>query len=194
MIFMIDESCLTALDKGEKTAVNALSQLAFHRKKSRNLVMAKKKVLEHLMHVASFSEATRTVYKTLFHRASENRIYLDAVKQYILVVPEIENERVIKKELPDNRQQTIYQLTLSELAQSDITDRVNMLTENIEDSGFYKMIGKFYGRTCSIKNCILDFEKRMGGGSTTVKVFEDILKEKQRLCLCIVDSFISGSA
>lgn len=56
---MIDESCLTALDKGEEVAVNALSQLAFHRKKCRNLVMAKKKVLEQLMHVESFSDATK---------------------------------------------------------------------------------------------------------------------------------------
>ena len=63
---MIDESCLTALDKGEKTAVNALSQLAFHRKKSRNLVMAKKKVLEHLMHVASFQKQQELYIKHYF--------------------------------------------------------------------------------------------------------------------------------
>lgn len=124
----------------------------------------------------------------MFHRAIENKIYLHAVNQYILIVPEIIGERMKKEKLPDNREQTICQLTLSELAQSDITDKVNMLTENIEDSDFYKIIGKFYENTCNIKNCLLDFEKRMGGGSTTVKVFENIVEERQRLCLCIVDS------
>ena len=185
---MIDESCLTALNNEEEDAVDALSQLAFHRKKSRNIVIAKKKVLEQLMHVEEFSEMERTVYKTIFNKSVENKIYLHAVSQYILIVPEITGERIQKKQLTDNIQQTIYQITLTELAKSDITDRVNLLTENIEDSEFYKILGKFYGKTCNIKNCTLDFEKRMGGGSTIVKVFEDILKERQKACLCIVDS------
>ena len=63
-----------------------------------------------------------------------------------------------------------------------------MLAENEDDISFYKMLGQFYVRESKIGKIKIDFEPRNGGGSTTYGVLQRIIEEKNRMCLCIVDS------
>jgi hypothetical protein len=62
-----------------------------------------------------------------------------------------------------------------------------LLCENLDDCDFMVWLGIVHGFRMNLPERI-QLSKRNGGGSTTAKVYEDILKSKEELCLCISDS------
>lgn len=182
MLFKIDESCLSAIDKNDEDAIFALDSLAFNRKKGNNIIFAKKKILEDLMKRDCFSLVTRNVFKKMFIKV-EGKQYLKNTKKYILIVDEIKGHRL---SLVDDKKEC--KITLKELAKSELSNKTTLITENIEEAKFYNMISKYYTKCNQMKKCNCSFNEHHGGGGTITTVLEQIINKRENMCLCIVDS------
>lgn len=186
MLFKIDKDCLKALNNKDKNAICALDQLALNRRRCKNVLFAEKAVLESLMKSTYLSETAKNTYRFIFNRSEDSKMCLKTVNRYILIVPQIRGDRIRTKTI-ENWEQIECQMSLKEIAETDMSDKTMLITENIEDGTFYKIITSHYKKQKNMKMDV-DFEKAMGGGSTTEKVLQEMIDRKQRFSLCIVDS------
>ena len=124
----------------------------------------------------------RDLFKSLFHNAAENRLYFNFVNKYVNVV----NEKNKTQNSDDEKE---YKVTLQELAKSDISDYTDLVTENIIDAGFYKLIARYYIKSeDKLAKHKVEFNPVQGGGSTIADVIKQKATDKKRLFFCIVDS------
>lgn len=183
MIYEIDESCLHALAKNDIESVAFLEQLALDRRKCKNIVIAKREVLDRLSKMTCFSNVARNIYRALANRAAEYKLILKNTSTYCRLVDKIKVSLIVNEDKKE-----IIELEISDNAQKDFTGKTLMLAENEEDISFYKIIGQYYIRQHKIGNIKIDFEPQNGGGSTTCGVLKSIITNRNRMCLCIVDS------
>ena len=183
MIFKIDKSCLDAINNKDRDSIIALDDLASNRRKGKNFIFAEKSVLEAL-YKADISEGAKQVFYSLFSKSSEDKLYLQAVNKYINVV-----DKVIEPQIGKNGNKEEFKVELKSLKDSDIYDYTVLITENQNDSEFYKLIGKYYARSKNIIKSKIMFDPKPGGGDTTVKILSvTVNNATKKLCLCIVDS------
>lgn len=117
------------------------------------------------------------------NRASEQKMILKSTKGIVDLWHKIKGIQLYIK-----NQKEIIILEICNNTLKDFTEKTLMLAENEDDISFYKMLGQFYVRESKIGKIKIDFEPRNGGGSTTYGVLQRIIEEKNRMCLCIVDS------
>lgn len=67
-------------------------------------------------------------------------------------------------------------------------NETHVITENIQDSLFFKYLVKFFLREHSIRYCNICFSPIMGGGDTTAEVLKHEVEDRRFLCLVITDS------
>ena len=176
-----------ALDDRDSNAIEALTMLASYRRQGKNLIFAKRPELEKLRNNEYFNPETKKIFEKIFDEMMEfKNIDNYKINKYINVVREITGERVKKI---NNKEEC--QLTLEELACSNMSNLTIIITENNKDYEFYKIIGKYYTKYKGIKSSIdINFESILGGGNTTANVLESKINDERYLCLCIVDSDI----
>lgn len=183
MLYEIDESCVVALRTKNTNIIAFLEQLALDRRKCRNIVVAKREVLYELANTEKLSDVSRSVYKVLGNRMCERKLLLKNTKKYCRIVAMKTEENLIVEENHE-----IILLNIEEGSLKDFTAYPLMLAENEEDIEFYKFVGQYYVKKNRLGNLNINFEGKNGGGSTISNVLEHIISEKNRMCLCIVDS------
>ena len=67
-------------------------------------------------------------------------------------------------------------------------NETHVITENIQDSIFFKYLVKFFLREHAIRYCNICFFPVMGGGDTTADVLRHEIEDRRFLCLVIADS------
>lgn len=183
MLYEIDESCKAVLKTKDYNIIAFFEQLALDRRKCRNIVVAKREIFCELANTEYLSELARAVYKVLGNRMSERKLLLKNTKKYCRIVAmNCEKNRVVEED------HEIILLNIKDGSQKDFTSYPLMLAENEEDIEFYKFIGQYFVKKNRLGNMHINFEGRHGGGSTISKVLEHIISERNRMCLCIVDS------
>lgn len=183
MIYEIDKSCLETIRTNDKNCVAFFEQLALDRRKRKNIIVAKREVFAELAKMECFSSVSRHVYRAIGNRVSEHKLILKYAQRYCRIVAEREGETVVH-----NGDKKIVVFTISEVVSKEFTSKALMLAENEEDIMFYKILGQYYVKQKEVGNIKIDFEACNGGGSTTYTVLQRILTDKERMCLCIVDS------
>lgn len=183
MLFEIDKSCLEVLKTNDFNAIAFFEQLALDRRKCRNIVVAKREIFFELAKNESLSDLSRAIYNILGNRMSERKLLLKNTKRYCRIVATNSEKNII---IEDNHE--IILLNILYGAKRDFTGCPIMLAENEEDIEFYKFVGKYFVKKNKIGNINIDFEEKNGGGSTISNVLERVICEKQKMCLCIVDS------
>lgn len=192
LIFKIDKSCLNPLDNNDEVAINVLNILANNRRLCRNYIFAEKEVLEKLKNNNYLSKTTQAVFELLFNKSSECRLYFESVNKYINIVESIDDEENRVEKMNDKEE---CKITLRELNKNCMTDLTVLILENQEDYELYELIAKYYVNSKNI-NASFNFDPKPGGGSTIVKVLENVVEvnknfdSNKKLCLCIVDSDI----
>lgn len=183
MLYEIDESCMLALRTKNLNIIAFLEQLALDRRKCRNIVVAKREIFNELANTEQLSEISRSVYKILGNRMSERKLLLKNTKRYCRIVA-----MNIEKSLIVEEDHEIILLNIEEESFKDFTSYPLLLAENEEDIDFYKLVGQYFVKKTGLGNLNINFEGKNGGGSTISNVLERIINEKNRMCLCIVDS------
>lgn len=183
MIYEIDESCMAALRTKNLNIIAFLEQLALDRRKCRNIVVAKREVLFELANTENLSDISRSVYKVLGNRMSERKLLLNNTKKYCRIVAMKTEKNFIVEENHE-----IILLNIETGSLKDFTAYPLMLAENEEDIEFYKFVGQYFVKKNRLGNLNINFEGENGGGSTISNVLNHIISEKNRMCLCIVDS------
>lgn len=183
MVYEIDESCLQLLNAKDENCILFFEQLALDRRKCKNILIAKRHIFASLAKETSLSSVARQLYNILGKRVSEQKMILDRTPRYCKIVADYDGESVIK-----DAGKRILLVKASESAYKDLTSKSIMLAENEDDISFYKLLGRYYVQTNDLGNIAIDFDSRNGGGSTICNVLKGIIQEKNRMCLCIVDS------
>lgn len=183
MLYEIDESCMNALETKDLNIIAFFEQLALDRRKCKNIVVAKREIFYKLASTELLSEISRSVYNVLGNRMSERKLLLKQTPKYCRIVAGEKGKSIAHDDSHD-----IILLNIQEGAVKDFTSSPFMLAENEEDIEFYKLVGKYYAKTSGLGNLNINFENRNGGGSTISAVLQHIISEKNRMCLCIVDS------
>ena len=185
MLYEIDESCISALctEDIDLDCVALLEQLAQDRRKCKNIIVAKRSTFEELAKMEVLSITARNIYKILGNRSSEQKLILTKTKKYCRIFFGDGESRVIH-----DGDHEIILLNIRGTGRKDFTEKTIVLTENEEDAIFYKIIGHYYSKSSGLRNISIDFDQLNGGGSTTSNVIKRIIKENNRMCLCISDS------
>lgn len=183
MIYYIDESCISVLDTGDEKSILLFEDLALKRRKCKNIVLGKRSVLEHIAKSKYLSAPVREIYRIIANRASEGKLLLSSVKKYCKIMGTPVNDRMT---IQDG--QEIIQISIAEAIDLDLTDLTIIVTENPDDVQLYKIIGQYYMKHSKVGNIKIAFEEKAGGGDTTGRVLEQVIKSKNRMCLCFVDS------
>ena len=183
MIYEIDESCLVAVRTESLNIIALLEQLALDRRKCRNIVVAKREVLYELASIEKLSDVSRSVYKVLSNRMSERKLLLKNAKKYCRIVATETEKRIIVE-----GEQEIILLNIEMASLKDFTTYTLLLAENKADIEFYKFVGQYFVKKNKLGTLNIGFEGTNGGGSTISDVLAHIISEKNRMCLCIVDS------
>lgn len=183
MLYEIDESCMAALRTKNLNVIAFLEQLALDRRKCRNIVVAKREFFYELANTEKLSDISRSVYKVLGNRMSERKLLLKNTKKYCRIVAMKTEKNLIVEENHE-----IILLNIEEGSLKDFTSYPLMLAENEEDIEFYKFVGQYFVKKTGLGNLNINFEGKNGGGSTISNVLERIISERNRMCLCIVDS------
>lgn len=182
MLFKIDESCLSAIDRNDENAICALSSLALSRKYGHNVIFADRMVLENLINKNCFERPICNIFKKIFIN-SELKLYWKNINRYVVIVDEIKGDRL---SIVEDKEE--YKIALNELKSQTIFGKTILLTENIDDAKIYYIISKYYRNCNRINKFDTQFDEQMGGGGTIAKVLESISNKKENHCLCIVDS------
>lgn len=183
MLYEIDESCMVALKTKNFNIIAFLEQLALDRRKCKNIVVAKREVLYELAKTEKLSDVSRSVYKVLGNRMSERKLLLKNTKKYCRIVAMKTEKSFIVEENHE-----IILLNIEAGSLKDFTAYPLLLAENEEDIEFYKFVGQYFVKKNNLGTLNINFEGKNGGGSTISNVLDRIISEKNRMCLCIVDS------
>ncbi|MBI9110307.1 hypothetical protein [Maridesulfovibrio ferrireducens] len=138
-------------------------------------------IIESLIDCGKFSEPTGYFLEYLRENFASTGSFIELTSRHIKIVLECEPEIII-----NDKNHTIVTLPISKLDQSFFGKSV-LLTENLVDGKFYKRITQCYCNNCG-QNIDFDFELKHGGGHTTGTVFNETFSNKDKNCLCIVDS------
>ncbi|MFN8579064.1 MAG: hypothetical protein U0354_19725 [Candidatus Sericytochromatia bacterium] len=181
MLFYIPNNII---DVSNNKIITAINNLAFSRKQGYHLILSDLKGLETVKNNNLFDKTTRDVFKHLYNNYS---LIGNLRKQMSFYIELSDKSSVI--ELKENNHQKIIVLSIDLIQDFDLLTKTKLLTENIQEIGFYIQICKYFKRKNPIfKNISLQYESLMGGGQNTCQVYELQQKNKKSICLCIVDS------
>ena len=170
-----DESLLDALE-------NLLKAFA----EKQHIVIAPSSLLDKIIKNEDFSRKVRNIaaYAKQTVRELKALIKSDHVSTYIRI--DLSNED--KFEIVEENQKTVLESGFAFFKNSSATQSTSILGEDLNDARFYIYIGNFYIKNNSILNKFaLKHSCCHGGGSQTVKIYNNILAEN-KFCYCIVDS------
>lgn len=184
MIFQIDEECVNFINKNNTHEINDIFELlAIYRRRSHNLIIANNNTLTFFANNSSLSESARGVYLYLSNRMAENKLILNSVKKICRITP--------RKDLPSEVMENGIEVTnifLEELIGKDFIDKSLLLAENPDDCVFFDLIGQYYKKNHNVDKIGIGFDYINGGGSTIAECLKGIIKQNNRLCLCLSDS------
>lgn len=186
MLIKIDNSVVELIENdrsdGYQDLVVALENLATARREGTHVVTASQSTLKKLKDFHAISETSRGIYRLIFESFSQIGDYTSLVDTYVemsvrqeAILENIHDKRVLK--LPPrffvstkNIQETI------------------LLCENLRDARWYRVIAEVVCKWKKVEGVKISFEA-VGGGGTTIKDFyEKYQTEKNRFCICILDS------
>ena len=185
MLFVIDKSLIDALklDNNDKAdIVDALENIARARREGKHLIFASRNNLKVLKEYPLLSDTARRVFNKLYNQLPQ----MDVYRQHFIRRVEIVAEDVF--EIFSEGNHKVIRISAKNLRDfSFVMDSV-LLAENQDDIKFYKKLTQTYLHWSGLGHIKISCESRGGGGQNTVNEFKEIIDQKNRLCLCIVDS------
>jgi hypothetical protein len=186
MLIKIDDSVVELIENdqnnGYQDLVFALENLATARREGKHAVIASSTTLKKLKDFHAISEASRGVYRQILESFSQIGDYTSLVDIYIelslrqeAILENTHNKRILK--VPPrffvntrNIQETI------------------LLCENLRDARWYRVIAEVVCKWKRIEGVKISFDSIGGGGTTIKDYYEKYQAEKNRFCICILDS------
>lgn len=180
MIIEIDNSCL---EKTDQVFIDAIDTLAFDRLKEKNFIFAEPHILKQISLIDGLSNRAKGLFESLSKKAAESKgIY--NLSQYII--------RIVNKPLnpvTHMNGKTIFQVSLEDIRDKEISAPPLFVVENIDDAKFYELLTKAFlvGRHGYLPSPMY-YDVRPGGGLTTASVLDYYRKTAKYSILCVVDS------
>jgi hypothetical protein len=148
-----------------------------------NEILAEREVFQAAAACTHLSRSARALYQRLAEASTRMRYLLS---QCQVIVRVTEEPSVCRREMTDGQETIVLSAELLSREQR-LAQQPVLLCENLDDCDFLECLGVIYGTQRRLPDRI-QLSTRNGGGSTTASVYEDILKAKAELCLCICDS------
>jgi hypothetical protein len=184
MLIIIDESLVdTAESVQDQECIQAIEAIAIARRKGCNLVLASRKALTTIISKVPVSDTAKGVYRHILERIPTLHGYIEVFSVHLLVTSGCE-PLDLKEE--GGKQRII--VSASHFSDSILAEKPILLCENLSDTKFYRIIGKWYSQVNQLSHLQISCEPRGGGGNTIADEYEEIQSSKERMCLCITDS------
>ena len=175
MIFEIHKSCLQLLAEEDPDVCSMLNSLATNRRKELNIIIADRDVLDYLKNCKLLEVNARNLFDYLNRKSYETKELKKVVSRYYTIVANNSIEC-------DN----CHIITVSDILRKEFSTKTQLIVENLTDFKFYNYIGLYY----ALKNRInphLSFDVVPGGGQTSAVLFDDLIKQENRLLLGVFD-------
>ena len=175
MIFEIHKSCLKLLAEEDPDVCSVLNSLATNRRKELNVIIADRDVLDYLKNCTLLEVNARRLFDDLKRRIHETKELKKVVSRYYTIVANNSIEC-------DN----CHIITVSDILRKEFSTKTQFIVENLTDFKFYNYIGLYYALKNRI-NTNLSFDVVPGGGQTSAILFDDLIKQENRLLLGVFD-------
>ncbi|WP_198648422.1 hypothetical protein [Cyanothece sp. BG0011] len=185
MLIKIDSSVIKDIKDSHSwpdDLILTLENLATARREGKHSIIADLNTLKIITKCSDLSKNAKNVYNRILNDRSKFKAYLYHVSKYIEIINPCEVNKINSHSGKD-----IIQLPYTFFNDSETIQKSILLCENLQDTNFYKIIGKTFCKWNNI-NIKLNFESRLGGGNTIATVYDNIQNKKKRFCICIVDS------
>lgn len=152
-------------------------------KESKHIIcISPKKVIE-LLEDNNISDSTK---KLLEHHKYHSKSYnLINIKSFFnLIINIVEKEEKLYKEDEIEYRDIVYRKFLD----TSSIQKTILLGENSDDIPIYEIFVKYYQSKNNLNSFKVIYNKRGGGGHTTKQEYENIHKEGDNFCLCLLDS------
>lgn len=184
MLIRIDNSILVNQNINDLSneVLTTLELLAWARREGKHAVIGERETLKQLSECTQLSKLAREVYFILYNDFTKFRTYISFVTQYIEIV-----SPCIEPNLLSINNKIIIRISPKLIQDSESVQKTLFLCEDLSDCVFYEFVAK----VCQVwrqQRVYLACEHKGGGGNRIGNEYENVQKNKQRLCICIVDS------
>jgi len=189
MLIRIDSSIISDEDpcSWDDETVLSLERLASARFEGKHSIIGDRETLQKISECTNLSLNARRIYNKISYKSAQFDAYLSAVTKYIEVInpcvePKLQSINCSNKQ--------IIRVGPHFFKDSALSQKTILLCENLSDAAFYKKIAHVFliWRRHSIVGANIVCDYRGGGGNTIADEFIEIQNQKERICLCIVDS------
>lgn len=119
------------------------------------------------------------------HTAKESSLYFNYFNRFVKIYPQDFQEVAY---CYINTKTECLQMKTSSFSTTSSIQSTILLAENNNDAAIYDSIGRFYLQSHKLKSIRISHVKQAGGGDTTAASYKEIHKQKDKFCLCILDS------
>jgi len=185
MLFVIDDSIIQQLTRPEidPELIQVLDDLGRFRRDGHNLIYASRRVLKILSQNTLMSKVSVAVYKHLHQKSSQMGSMPNLFSRRIDIVDSLVNSETIEQ-----NGRKVFRIHYKLLENILLFAKPILLAENQIDAKIYIKIADAYLRLKSLPGIKLVYVPQGGGGNTTASEYHEIQAQKERLCLCILDS------
>ncbi|MCT4582490.1 MAG: hypothetical protein N4A35_13830 [Flavobacteriales bacterium] len=180
MWFKIHDSILDSINEEngdiKRDILISIENLATSIREGKHLLSGKIEVLDFFSTFSLISENARAVFIKLYHNYATSN-YEDLLDEYITVYY---GDPIYDKGK--------YSLNILELKDSRYLNKSTLLTENLIDTRLFENIANKYLKHKGINFISVNLKRDAGGGSQTSVKYDEIIKTKEDICLCICDS------
>ena len=179
MLIWIDSSVLTADLSQDKNACSGITEIFSTAYRGEHFVLAARKTLASLAADVNLAAVT----KTTIARIESNLSILGNVESQIATRVDVTYGMATR---PTKTAENRWEVPLSQIGIVG-TKKSVLLTENLDDARAYEHAARQYQVSLRLGGYIA-LEKAAGGGSTTSEVFENLVQQENKWCLCITDT------
>lgn len=181
MLLYLDEGIIERLK--EEKVQNAINNIGYSIKNRMHILYSERSVLEKLYKSENLSEETRRIFKNLFNRSVEMKLYMSYTNSYIKICGE---QNIISNKFENDKNQIIVSIDYFE--EITLLNEVIILLENMKDYDVYKKIAEYFIYVNKLNNVGIRFNDMTGGGSGISDAFSRKLSNNKYSVIAISDT------
>lgn len=184
MIFYLDNSIkLSASDSNHPDhihCIHALENLTISHRYGHHIVIGDYDILEYLSQNTPLSDSAKAIYRHIHRELPTLHSLLSLVKNSLCIYYDEYSEHSANK--------FHSFLSILNFSTGILSSPTVILAENLQDVPFFIMFGELYMSRNKIRSIKISAEADLGGGDTTATKLNQYTKNKNKFCVCVVDS------
>ncbi len=168
----------------EEEVLVALENIAGGRYTGKHLVLGERPTLKAIASWSELGSTARTTYRKIYNESTQS---YQLASRFSYRVDVVAND-FGGLDSSTSASQIRIQVPVRHFRDNCIVQETMLLSENFRDTEIYEWMARFSARSLGFQSVHLRMSKLGGGGADVAEHYKRCQNEKNRFCICIVDS------